>query len=279
MERDKLGVTFSQQPPAGPSPQVPQRAVAQDGHDRSQMPTWWTPTTGVPQPPPPERKRRLLVGTATGLGTLGTVLALVGAGPLAFLLGVAGLVCGVVGLARRSRPGLGVAGVGLGAAAMVLSVVVSVAPTASRPSSSAAPSTTPVPAATQPAVAPATPIPPPAPAKAITAREWQKIAKNPDAHIGESVIVYGYVTQFDTGTGTDQFRASVDGVKHARYYDYETNTLLSGDQSRLGDLVQDDLFRAEVVVGGSYTYSNTMGGSTTAPVLVVSKILTTGTAK
>lgn len=269
-------VTTSQQPPTGASRQFPPHTGEPTGYPRQQIPAQWTPATGHPQSPPPGRKRSLLVGIATGLGALGAVIAAAGGGPLAFLLGAAAFVCAVVGLARRGRLGPGVAGVVLGVAAMALSIVVSVPSTTSPPSAAPTGAATPtVPAATQPSAAPALP----APAKAITAREWQKIAKNPDAHVGESVIVYGHVTQFDTGTGTDQFRASVDGVQHAQYYDYETNTLLSGDQSKLGDLVQDDLFRAEVVVGGSYTYSNTMGGSTTAPVLVVSKITATGTAR
>ncbi|GAA1834268.1 hypothetical protein GCM10009836_10580 [Pseudonocardia ailaonensis] len=86
--------------------------------------------------------------------------------------------------------------------------------------------TTAVPATTAPPAIPAT-----GPAKAITAREWQLIAKNPDQHKGERAIVYGWVRQFDSATGSDQFRASVDGVNHpgsSGKYDYETNTLLAG---------------------------------------------------
>jgi hypothetical protein len=41
-----------------------------------------------------------------------------------------------------------------------------------------------------------------APAKKITAREWQLIAKDPGSHIGERVTVYGQVTQFDATIGT-----------------------------------------------------------------------------
>lgn len=274
-------VTTSQQPPAGPPQQFSQHDAAPAGYGPPQVPAQWgpPPTGGYPPPQPhpqPAPKRSLLVGIATAVGAVGVVGAIAGGGPFAFLLGAIAFVCAVVGLARRARLGLAVTGVVLGAAAIVLSVVVAVAPsTTPQPSATSGTSTPTVPAAVQPTVAPA----PPAPAKAITARDWQKIAKNPDAHVGESVIVYGYVTQFDSGTGTDQFRASVDGVKHAQYYDYETNTLLSGDQSVLGDLVQDDVFKAEVVVGGSYTYSNTMGGSTTAPVLAVTKVTAIGTAK
>jgi hypothetical protein len=126
------------------------------------------------------------------------------------------------------------------------------------------------------------PVIPSGPAREITAREWAKIAKDPQSAVGQKIIVYGQVTQFDAVTGTDGFRANVDGVKHQvsyGYADYETNTILGGDASTLADLVEKDLFRAEVVVAGAYTYETTMGGQTTVPLLKVVKIQTTGSAK
>jgi hypothetical protein len=125
----------------------------------------------------------------------------------------------------------------------------------------------------QPA-APATP-PPPAPAepyRKLSARDWQVIAKNPDAHIGERVIVHGRVTQFDAATGTTAFRASVDGVRQKQAYDYDTNTMLGGDAADLEDIVVDDEFTAEVTVRGSLTYQTQIGGTTTVPVLLVETI-------
>jgi hypothetical protein len=123
----------------------------------------------------------------------------------------------------------------------------------------------------------------PTPPKAITAREWALIAKNPDAHIGERVIVYGEVTQFDSATGDSGFRANVDGVNHPikyGYADYDTNTVLSATSaSILNDLVQDDVFKAEVTVLGSYSYDTQIGGSTTVPSLAVTKITVTGSTK
>jgi hypothetical protein len=99
---------------------------------------------------------------------------------------------------------------------------------------------------------------------------------------GEAIIVYGQVRQFDSATGTDTFRASVDGVVHkpsCGYVDYEKNTVLtSPGGAELGDLVQDDLFKAEVVVAGSLSYDTQIGGSTTVPLLLVTKITVTGTA-
>jgi hypothetical protein len=118
--------------------------------------------------------------------------------------------------------------------------------------------------------------------RAISARDWAKIAKEPDAHVGEAIIVYGEVTQFDSVTGSDTFRANVDGVKHSVSYgfaDYPTNTILTNESADLGDIVQDDLFKAEVVVAGSLSYETTLGGSTTVPKLTVLKISVIGSTK
>ncbi|GAA1601952.1 hypothetical protein [Catellatospora bangladeshensis] len=52
--------------------------------------------------------------------------------------------------------------------------------------------------------------PPPKPTyKALSAREWKLIAKNPDSYIGKTYVVYGVVTQFDAATGDDTFRADI----------------------------------------------------------------------
>jgi hypothetical protein len=131
-----------------------------------------------------------------------------------------------------------------------------------------------------PVVAPAvTPATATGPARKITSREWKLIAKDPEAHAGERVIVYGQVMQFDAATGVDAFRANVDGAEHKPSYgyaDYDTNTFLSGPATELVDLVEGDLFRAEVTVDGAYSYSTQIGGGTTAPRLIITKIKTIG---
>jgi hypothetical protein len=64
------------------------------------------------------------------------------------------------------------------------------------------------------------------------------------------------------------------------YADYDTNTVLSATSaSILNDLVQDDVFKAEVTVLGSYSYDTQIGGSTTVPSLAVTKITVTGSTK
>ena len=106
----------------------------------------------------------------------------------------------------------------------------------------------------------------------VSSREWKLIAKNPDAHVGETIVVYGTVTQFDSATGNEGFRANVDGKRHSESYEYETNTVLTGDADRLSDLVEDDAFSARVTVVGSYSYDTQIGGNTTVPQLRVDGI-------
>lgn len=106
----------------------------------------------------------------------------------------------------------------------------------------------------------------------VSSRQWKLIAKNPDAHIGETIVVYGTVSQFDSATGDDGFRANVDAERHAESYEYETNTVLVGDSDRLAAVVEDDLFSARVTVLGSYSYDTQIGGNTTVPQLNIDGI-------
>jgi len=97
---------------------------------------------------------------------------------------------------------------------------------------------------------------PPPPPKRIAAREWQLIAKNPAAHTGERVIVYGKVTQFVAATGTSGFRANVDRVAYKPKYgfaDCDTNTVLGGNDALLQEIVNGDLFKAEATMASSYS--------------------------
>jgi hypothetical protein len=141
-----------------------------------------------------------------------------------------------------------------------------------------------LPVAQVPAPAPAVSAPiatpaPLAPATAISAHDWQLIAKDPASHAGQRIIVYGHVGQFDSATGSSGFLANVDGVVHKPQYgyaNYPTNTALAGDPVALHDVVKGDLFTAEVTVEGLYTYPTTMGGQASVPKLSISKLTVTG---
>ncbi|MDQ7910539.1 hypothetical protein RB614_39195 [Phytohabitans sp. ZYX-F-186] len=136
---------------------------------------------------------------------------------------------------------------------------------------------TPPPAPTTAAAPP--PPKPAAPHKAITDRQWLLIAKDPEAHAGERIVVHGLVTQFDAATGTDTFRGNVGGKKRKPsygYVDYETNTILTGETPQLAKVVEDDLFTAKVTVLGAFDYETQLGGGTTAPLLQIDSITVTG---
>jgi hypothetical protein len=118
----------------------------------------------------------------------------------------------------------------------------------------------------------------PAGYRAVSAREWLLIAKDPDAHKGERIIVYGQVKQLEAATGTRGFRASVDGVPHpvqSGNVDYATNTVLTWRESDLHNVSQGDLFVAHVTVVGSTSSQN----GVKIPLLTVDTIEVTGTAR
>lgn len=148
--------------------------------------------------------------------------------------------------------------------------VVTTPSTSPRPPRSA---TTPTPPAPAPALKAEKPKPSPAPSYAtLTARRWLKLAKDPDAHAGERYVVHGVITQFDSATGPDIFRADVDGVRRGDRYDYETNVIVNVGTSDAADLVEGDEFTASVEVVGGYTYETALGGQATAPELTAYKI-------
>lgn len=115
----------------------------------------------------------------------------------------------------------------------------------------------------------------------LSARDFALVAKDPDAHAGETYIIYGEVIQFDSATGLDHFRANTGGVKSAIEYgwmtDYDQNSMLTGDTDMLADVVQGDCFEAKVTVDGSYSYDTQIGGNTTVPMFTVDAISVYGT--
>jgi len=115
----------------------------------------------------------------------------------------------------------------------------------------------------------------------IASRDFELLAKNPDAHAGEMYIIWGEVTQFDAATGMDIFRADTGATKSVIEYgwrtDYDQNTMLTGDEGALADVIEGDCFEAKVTVSGSYSYDTQIGGNTTVPMFEVYAISVYGT--
>jgi hypothetical protein len=114
---------------------------------------------------------------------------------------------------------------------------------------------------------------------AIRPRDFALLVKSPDKHIGKKYVIHGLVTQFDSATGEDTFRADTAATRQSDWYDYEVNTLVSAEDAALLDnVVQDDLVTMYVEVLGSFTYDTQIGGSTTVPHFQVHIIKVTGSA-
>ncbi len=109
----------------------------------------------------------------------------------------------------------------------------------------------------------------------LSSRKFKLLVKDPDAYTGKTYVIYGEITQFDSATGTDTFRADT-GPKKLRisygYVDYEQNSMLNGDETKLKKLVEGDCFKAKVTVLGSYSYDTQAGGNTTVPLFQVDSI-------
>ena len=113
-------------------------------------------------------------------------------------------------------------------------------------------------------------------AKTLNSRSLQRIVKDPDGHVGETVVLFGEVTQFDSATGQCIFRADI-GHANMRTWDYYHNAMfVAGDASsdcpELDDVLQDDEVKITATVVSSYTYSTSIGGSATVPLFKVVKV-------
>ncbi|WP_181782064.1 hypothetical protein [Pseudonocardia pini] len=97
------------------------------------------------------------------------------------------------------------------------------------------------------------------PARTLTDREWALIAKDPDAHSGERVVVHGSVTQFDANLGDSRFVARVQGTPETG--EHSSSVVVVGRSRELAAIVEGDEFRAEVTVAGAGSYSANGNGA------------------
>jgi hypothetical protein len=110
----------------------------------------------------------------------------------------------------------------------------------------------------------------PKPHHEVGERELAQIVKDPDAHFNDRIIVTANVTQFDSATGPDEFRADVAAWDTTEYGFFTgENSFFYGDESDLKKLVQGDTIRAKVTVDGAYEYDTQIGGSTSVPLFMV----------
>jgi hypothetical protein len=103
----------------------------------------------------------------------------------------------------------------------------------------------------------------------VDSTAWSQIAKDPDAASGQKVVVFAEVTQFDSATGTDSFRANTGARQPSAEFELETNAVFGGNGDSLADVTQGDVLRVYAEVSGSLEYETAIGGSTVVPSLDV----------
>ncbi|MFH5227860.1 DUF2510 domain-containing protein [Antrihabitans spumae] len=118
----------------------------------------------------------------------------------------------------------------------------------------------------------------PATYSSIEFRDYALLVKDPDAHAGQKVVVYGRVTQFDSATGPQNMLVRTANAPQDSVFDYDINTMVEASSQTLKPVVEDDLVTIYAEVVGSYTYDTQRGGNTTVPKLRANIVEVTGSA-
>ncbi|MFD2029054.1 DUF4190 domain-containing protein [Promicromonospora aerolata] len=122
------------------------------------------------------------------------------------------------------------------------------------------------------------PAPDPADFLRVDAKQWDAIAKDPDRAKDRAIVVFAEVTQFDSDTGPDRFRAGAGVDRPGATLELGTNTVFVGDEALLDGVSAGDVLKIHAVVVGSLEYENQLGGVATVPVLDIARFKDVGYA-
>jgi hypothetical protein len=104
-----------------------------------------------------------------------------------------------------------------------------------------------------------------------------ELEKNPDAYRGDCVHLWANIVQWDSNTGTCSFRAEMSSYYSTAWYDYSGNGWFNAKKQtscpELEGIDNDDFVEVWATGAGTYTYSTTIGGSATATVWTIEKIV------
>ncbi len=105
--------------------------------------------------------------------------------------------------------------------------------------------------------------------------QWNSLSRNPAGSTGGKFRIFACIAQFDSVTGTSNFRAYATRSESSSYYS-GVNSYFKGDKRQLLSYSEDDLVVADVTVTGKYSYS-TFGGGTSVPYFQIRDIKKVGT--
>lgn len=108
----------------------------------------------------------------------------------------------------------------------------------------------------------------------VDERTLALIAKEPDNHVGQNLIVYGSITQLDSATGPCGALISIAEAQKENSFDYGQNSYATAGDGEtecpvFDPLVEGDHVKLWVTVLGSLSYDTQIGGNTTVPAIEV----------
>jgi hypothetical protein len=242
------------------------------------------PPPAYPAPPRPSSGPRA-GGLAIAALVVGIAAFVFGLAPgLGILIGGTAVVLGIVALVKGARKGFPVTGIILGALGVLASIATTIAlivglsllPTIVERSASASPQT--LPSATprdEASVAPGAGAVPTG-FDDVDAAVLADIVADPDGHVGEKVVVYGFVSQFDEATGPCLALLGVGAAQSTSSWDYPHDVIGGGGDGitcpTLEGVLEGDHLKLWVTVAGSYTYGAVSGEDVSAPAFDIAHV-------
>ncbi|ASN69206.1 hypothetical protein 7S3_28 [uncultured Caudovirales phage] len=101
--------------------------------------------------------------------------------------------------------------------------------------------------------------------ESVTDRDYAVIAKDPDAHRGRKVIVYGDVFQADSRIGANDIKIDARGEERSLLF--EQNTHVVGSPESFRDVVKGDEVKVWATVLGEYEYTSVSDKKIRVPML------------
>ena len=94
---------------------------------------------------------------------------------------------------------------------------------------------------------------------------YVQLVKDPDALKGKCITEKGQVFQYDTNTGLTSMLVSIVDLGYNTWTD---NVLIRLPNAAMGKgIYENDIIQVWGPIGGSYTYTTTLGGTATVPVI------------
>jgi hypothetical protein len=106
--------------------------------------------------------------------------------------------------------------------------------------------------------------------------DWTKVLSAPARSLGNGYQVWACITQFDTTTGRESFRAAASYRKEPAWARLAANAAFNGTEKQLAVFANGDVVQMNVVGLGPVSYPTQANGTMTVPTFFVTRIAKKG---